>query len=483
MQFRSAPSVALPDGLQFALTWGIPDDFGGMTSAMLHRSRAFVRLSGRPVDILTFDARTDYDRVEARLRASAELIDGMRLINLWDWLRTTTLPDSAPGMLTLDRHPYSPLDSDPGELVATRLADDGTVLQVDYRRADGTVVVSDRRDVAERGVIGGRSVVLCDERGVPVRSWGRIWALYRMWLDLLRERRPSFFIVDSKTVARFAATYVRKRAVMMHLVHGSHLQGGELSAARRETFENLDSFDSVVLLTHRQRSDVESLLGPRNNLAVIPNGREPTPHVRRARDVHHGVVLSSLIPRKRVAHSITAVRSTTATLDIYGDGIERPTLEAVASGRVHFHGYSADARRALATASFLLSTSTAEGLPLSLVEAMSAGCLPIAYDVAYGPSDLIVDGRTGFLVPPGDTQALAAAIERLIALPRWRVARMRRAAVRASSAFSDLTVTRLWAHEMRAAAARKADAWAQRVAPTLASPPDVAVDLVAQSGG
>ena len=57
-----------------------------------------------------------------------------------------------------------------------------------------------------------------------------------------------------------------------------------------------------------------------------------------------------------------------------------------------------DARRELATASFLLLTSRSEGSPLVLVEAMAAGCLPIAYDVRYGPSDLIRNGRNGFLV-------------------------------------------------------------------------------------
>ena len=121
---------------------------------------------------------------------------------------------------------------------------------------------------------------------------------------------------------------------------------------------------------------------------------------------------------------------------------------------------TATERQRLADASFLLSTATSEGLPLALVEAMAAGCLPIAYDVPYGPSDLIVDGRTGFLVPSGDEVALAAAIERLLSLPRRTVTRMRRAAMRAARAYSDDAVTRSWATEMRMAAHRKQVAWA-----------------------
>lgn len=451
--------IHLPDGLQFALTWSIPDNFGGMTSALLHRSRAFVRLADRPVDILTFDARTDYPQVDARLRERGELIDGMRLLNLWDWLRENPVPADAPGTLSLDRHPFTPLEG--SDLVVTRYADDGeTILQVDYHRADGSLLATDRRDVVESGVPGGRAIVLCDENGVPVRSWGRVWALYRFWIDLLRQRRPSFLLVDSKTVANFATTYRRKRAVTMHIVHNSHLQGDGLRQSRREVFENLGAFDSVVLLTERQRADVVAMLGPQPNLAVIPNGREVGARVPLERDVRRGMVLASLTARKRVGHAVRAATAAGASLDVYGDGEERAALEKMSGSNVVFHGHVADARSRLVDASFLLSTATSEGLPLALVEAMAAGCLPIAYDVPYGPSDLIVDGRTGFLVPPGDEHALTATIEHLLSLPKRTVTRMRRAAMRAARAYSDDAVTRSWATEMRIADHRKQRAWA-----------------------
>lgn len=57
---------------------------------------------------------------------------------------------------------------------------------------------------------------------------------------------------------------------------------------------------------------------------------------------------------------------------------------------------------------FVLSTHY-EGLPLSIVEAMASGCVVIASNVA-GVSELIDDGRNGYLVPPGDPQALAQKI-------------------------------------------------------------------------
>lgn len=456
--------MPLPRGRHFAVTWSIPDDFGGMTSALLRRSRAFVRLGGVAVDVLTLDTRPDYPSVEARLRAAGELVDGMRLVNLWDWLRDAPL-DAAE---TLDLTGFDPLRGagraestrDGRVLTRTRTAADGEVLQVDHYRADGTLVASDRRDTAERGRPGGRSVVLCGADGAPVRSFPSGWALYRWWLDALRQREPSFIVVDSKTVARFALTYRRKRAVVVHVVHNSHLQGdGGLRESRREVFENLDRLDGVVVLTEHQRRDIESRFGEQPGLTVIPNSCAlPAVPVRRERA--GGVVLSSLTSRKRVDHAMRAATAAGATLDVFGSGDPTP-FRGLETDRVRLRGYSPNARDVLADASFVLLTGRSEGFPLALVEAMAAGCIPIAYDVKYGPASVIRDGRNGFLVPSGDQTALADAIRRFEALPPRRVSAMRWSARRTAAAYSDEAVTRQWARALRAAEQRKAARWRQ----------------------
>ena len=456
--------MPLPQGRHLALTWSIPDDFGGMTSALLRRSRAFVRLGGVAVDVLTLDARVDYPSVEARLRAAGELVDGMRLVNLWDWLREATL-DAAE---SVDLSGFDPLRGaghdesarDGRVLTRTRKAADGTVLQVDHYRADGTLVASDRRDAAERGRPGGRSVVLCGADGAPVRSFPSAWALYRWWLDALRQREPSYIIVDSTTVARFALTYRRKRAVVVHVVHNSHLQGdGGLRESRREVFENLDRLDGVVVLTEHQRRDIESRFGVQPGLTVIPNSCAlPAAPGRGERE--GGVALASLTSRKRVDHAMRAAAAAGATLDVFGSGDPTP-FRALETDRVRLRGYTSNARDALADASFLLLTGRSEGFPLALVEAMAAGCIPIAYDVNYGPASVIRDGRNGFLVPSGDEDALADAIRRLQTLPPRRVAAMRWSARRTATAYSDEAVTRQWARALRAAEQRKAARWRQ----------------------
>lgn len=456
------------------MTWSIPEHYGGMTTALLRRSRAFVQLGGASVDVLTFDPALDAAPTERRLRDTGELIDGMRLLNIYDWFRDHAVRDDTvrdPGVkLDRERHPFAPIEGGP-PLGRTRVreAADGTVLQVDHYRADGSIVLSDRRDVAERGTVGGRSVVLCDAVGRPVRSWSRLWGFYRFWLDELRRHEPSFFIVDSKTMAPFAMTYNRKRAVMLHLVHASHLAGtdpyGPLRDSRSAVFERPGGFDSVVLLTERQKADVARRTHA-HNLSVIANSTELVGGEAAHPEAGRGIVLASLDARKRVDHAIRAVQAVPgASLDVFGDGTLRPRLEALAAGApITFHGHRTDARRSLASASYVLLTSSSEGFPLVLVEAMAAGCVPIAYDVPYGPSDLIVSGRNGYLVRPGDVDGLAAAIAKLEALPPRRLAAMRRAAMRTARHYSDLEITRAWAKEERKAEHRRLAAWPQRLA-------------------
>jgi glycosyltransferase involved in cell wall biosynthesis len=67
----------------------------------------------------------------------------------------------------------------------------------------------------------------------------------------------------------------------------------------------------------------------------------------------------------------------------------------------------------------VVSASEREQFGLSLVEGMACG-LPAVAPKALGPASIVTDGRSGWLVPPGDEQALAEALEEVIADPAQR---------------------------------------------------------------
>jgi glycosyltransferase involved in cell wall biosynthesis len=75
-----------------------------------------------------------------------------------------------------------------------------------------------------------------------------------------------------------------------------------------------------------------------------------------------------------------------------------------------------------------------EGIPVTLMEAMASG-LPVVASRLSGLPELIEDGRSGLLVPPGDARALADALARLCAEPELRAALGRGARARVEAEF------------------------------------------------
>jgi glycosyltransferase involved in cell wall biosynthesis len=101
-----------------------------------------------------------------------------------------------------------------------------------------------------------------------------------------------------------------------------------------------------------------------------------------------------------------------------GDGPLRTSLEAQARSlgleqRVKFLGYRSDIPDLLAGCDVFVLPSLYEGLPLSILEAMSAGKPVIATQIG-GTDEAVIPNETGLLIPPADPAALAAAIRKLL---------------------------------------------------------------------
>ncbi|HNY85214.1 MAG TPA: glycosyltransferase family 4 protein [Candidatus Hydrogenedentes bacterium] len=100
---------------------------------------------------------------------------------------------------------------------------------------------------------------------------------------------------------------------------------------------------------------------------------------------------------------------------LLGDGPLRPALEAHARRLkvpTVFPGHCGDTAPWYALADAVVLPSLGEALPMTLVEAAAAGKPAVASQVG-GVPEVLQDGVTGFLTPPGDPEALAAALRRL----------------------------------------------------------------------
>lgn len=131
------------------------------------------------------------------------------------------------------------------------------------------------------------------------------------------------------------------------------------------------------------------------------------------------ILLESLVSLKRLHPDIL--------LTVVGDGSDRVQLEQMTvqlglSAQVNFVGYQsqADVRRYMQDTDVFVMSSFAEGVPVVLMEAMAAGVPVVATQIA-GVSELVENGVSGYLVPPGDAVSLGDRIEKLLTDYKLRI--------------------------------------------------------------
>jgi len=218
-----------------------------------------------------------------------------------------------------------------------------------------------------------------------------------------------------------------------------------------------------VCLTDQQRRELQRDV-PEAVVRSIPYPGRPPREAPGEKDLSLVVVVAQLGDRKRIDHAIRAFAKVVkahpqARLEIYGEGEEGGALrrlirELRLRKSVFMMGYSHSVNRAQARAACTLLTSTFEGYGRVIGESMSLGTPVIAYDVRYGPRDLIRDGVDGVLLTEHTPEALADAIIQLLSDPQ-RALEMGARATELIERFPVEDFERAWLDVLSRASSRK----------------------------
>jgi glycosyltransferase involved in cell wall biosynthesis len=259
---------------------------------------------------------------------------------------------------------------------------------------------------------------------IDPRGWRRALAFAEPRPDVVVTRGVSGQIVGAAIARRARAPHVLNE-------HTPLTPAGDLLPMRAHqhllTRVVAPRVDHVLAVTTRQIDPLSRLGYRRDRIEVIANGvfdaagplEAPTPA---ATDGFTVLYAARLEPEKGVGVFIRAVAAARRSEPrirglVAGDGPEREPLERLAAGSgVELLGVRNDIPDLMAAADAVALTSEAEALPMSVLEAMASARPVVVTDIG-GTAEAVVHGETGFLVPPGDADAVARALLELAADP------------------------------------------------------------------
>ena len=302
--------------------------------------------------------------------------------------------------------------------------------------------------VSRLGPAGFHPVVATTDHG-PLVSWLEAADVRVVDVDMMRSR------LDPRPAVRLRRLMARQPFDLVHL-HGtragffgtvalSTLPGDPrvvytihgLSCSRKAPrsikrfFARVERFiawraDRVISVSDNDRVfGVERGILPSERTCSIPNGIALNGDgARRALPFAGGadprvLTVARLVPQKGIPILLEAARKVAdrrpeVTFTVFGDGPERAALEArvhqlALQGTVRFPGTVENVAERLLEFDLFVLPSLWEGMPISLLEAMAAARPAIATAIS-GSAELVIDGETGHLVPPGDPETLARTI-------------------------------------------------------------------------
>ncbi|KRN82136.1 glycosyltransferase [Pediococcus ethanolidurans] len=333
---------------------------------------------------------------------------------------------------------------------------------------------------------GGKLAIVCDyaeddnQKNVIslVRArFGKSWHTFSNLLELrgffldclnLETHQQTTFMSDKSNLADDAIYKMQTKAIKIVVRHSTHTYDptkpltSRLNDVILKQYQHRKELSAEIVSTKQQAIDMKIRFNQELPVYTIPVGyvsnslvasREANTVTRKS---HTMLAIARVNGEKRIEHMVEVVKLVRQTvkdakLEIYGyvpdikyfESLQQQIKKEKLENAISFHDFQPDLNMIYNQSAILLLTSAFESFNLAMLEGISHGVVPIAYDINYGPSSFIDNDENGFLIKNGDIHEMAKRVTELMTNEKL-LKKMSKQSYKKAKSFSENNVWKLW---------------------------------------
>ncbi|MCA0170466.1 glycosyltransferase [Bacillus sp. RAR_GA_16] len=456
--------------MHYVITSTLPAQYGGRTKSLLDRTDKLVEKAGMDYTLVTTNYNPFYGEIYKQYYEQEKVPSTVKFINLYDFISKRTYkgtkinhPVEESGLIAHEvkkNKVYRYFEN--GEYVLYKNFDteDGSLKIVDHidsynrirlcRKEYNALGQCHRKTNYKQGTTNKLEEIFYDEIGNAymnktyngskenklirlhiftengIIEFKTEKDFFRYALELIIEDN-STIINDARLLDKPLIEMEGTNITKISILHSSHLNSNDLldvKSSYKYLIDHIADLDHLVTLTHDQKKDLLQFIPDEEKIKVIPHSIEASNLTKNVEKDNKFVYIGRLAESKQIDHLIEAYqlrRSELASInfEIYGEGPDRERLQKMIEDNhleehISLKGLTNVPEKIFAGAKASFLPSQFEGLPLSIMESLNNGCPVVAYDIRYGPNDLITHGKNGLIVEKDNISALATAMVKVL---------------------------------------------------------------------
>ncbi|WP_166669518.1 glycosyltransferase [Paenisporosarcina antarctica] len=457
--------------MQYVITSTLPKEFAGRTKSLLNRTKNLNEKANIPYTIISTNYNPNYNEVYDHYYKSGYISKEVKLMNVYDYLsKRTYMKDS----VAHEKNEFGLMKFEMKKDEIYRYFDNGKyVLYKNYENPNNQLKFIDVMDTGNRkrksrkefnhngichkeiiytqGTTNILEEIFYDEDGIAylnktyngskenkliriyyfnsneVMHFDNEKVFFSYCLSKIIEK-DSTVICDARLLDRPLIELKVPNVKKIFVFHNSHLNANDVLDVKlsyQYIIDNYDLLDYIVVLTEQQKEDLRNLIDVEKKVKVIPHSIK----LNNIKDVKNNtenklVSVGRLVEHKQIDHLIEAYQLNRDklidfTIEIYGTGDQKQKLEQLINHyqlqeKIMLMGSTNEPEKVFSTAKASFLVSKFEGFGLVIMESINSGCPVVAYDIKYGPRDLISPEINGLVIEQDNIQALSDAMVQVV---------------------------------------------------------------------